>query len=848
MRIRPQRQILSLSARFLALSVLCLAAPQFVRAQSPDFVTYPPTGDGTGFWNGFLSQLNVVECSNQAPDPLPFALRVISAGGSELASQSITLEPHATGHYILNSMTSVQDSYGTYRIEIASGHEAAGPYLVCKTAVYRMAQAGSAKQVDYAYFLPIFNGQDAAVSGTYNSFNPEQQTEPVYNWLTVYNPGSSQAEGTLSLYLPDGTFLRDEQLILAAKERRDIPLGHSFDPGAGGNANGQTAGLFRLAPAGGAKLISFLMRYGSRAGGYTFAFPSFPGSGVCDRSVNFSSSFQGTVNWLELANADSSQQELTLRVRDRSGALKSEEALTLNPREQRHVFINSRLGTNDLGTAEVDCADPSAHILAQSLFYGINGGRLDWAYGSAGSPVIDSEEHSEVFLGNTFIGMANWLKAANGSSFPALLQTHPYSSSGDSLTSSNLLLGSFGGADLGLHELFGADAVGATVLSSSGEGFSSELLRVFPKTNGDLGYIMPFAAVHIPRSPFQIKLTRVTSAAAGLTVPTDLAGLNDGSGRLFVVEHNGRIRIIQNGAVLSTPYLDISSRVRFAGEDGLHSMAFDPNFAVNRYVYVYYGSSGAKGTLARYTAPSAGSNIVDPNTEEIVFQFSQAGMYHKAGQLKFGPDGKLYLAIGDGGNSSLAQDLSAYDGKILRIDVSSLPYTIPADNPFVGTAGAKTEIYAYGFRNEWRYSFDRLTGEFMVADVGQSAVEEIDLVEKGKNYGWPVLEGNSCYNPPSGCNSSGKTGPINTYDHSLGIAVIGGYVYRGSNFPEMYGYYFFGDYGSRRIWTLKRSPSGEWIRREMLTHTQQILSFGEDSSGETYLLDAAGDVYHIEVQ
>lgn len=331
-------------------------------------------------------------------------------------------------------------------------------------------------------------------------------------------------------------------------------------------------------------------------------------------------------------------------------------------------------------------------------------------------------------------------------------------------------------------------------------------------------------------------------------MPTDLTDLNDGTGRLFVVEHNGKVRIIQNGVVLTTPYLDISSRVRFSGEDGLHSIAFDPNFATNRYLYAYYGSTGGSGTLARYTAPSAGSNIIDPNTEEIVFQFSQPAQFHKAGQLKFGPDGRLYLAIGDGTSPTRAQDLTFYDGKILRIDVTSLPYTVPSDNPFVGTAGAKTEIWAYGFRNQWRYSFDRLTGEFYVADVGQSAVEEIDLVEKGKNYGWPVLEGTSCFNPPSNCDRTDKSDPIQTYDHSLGVAVIGGYVYRGANFPELFGYYFFADYGSSRIWSLKRSPSGAWIRRQLLQHTQPILSFGEDHLGEVYLLDAAGDVFRVEVQ
>jgi glucose/arabinose dehydrogenase len=343
----------------------------------------------------------------------------------------------------------------------------------------------------------------------------------------------------------------------------------------------------------------------------------------------------------------------------------------------------------------------------------------------------------------------------------------------------------------------------------------------------------------------------LTPVVSGLSSPVDLQATDDGTGRLFVVEQAGTIRILQAGALLTTPFLDIRTRVNFSGEMGLLGAVFHPAFAQNQRFYVNYVRLLATGqiqsVIAEYRVSAANANQADPASERILLTVNQPFANHKAGQLAFGPDKFLYIGLGDGGSGGdplgNAQNLQTLLGKMLRIDVDrttgALPYAIPADNPFVA-GGGLPEIWAYGLRNPFRFSFDTATGKLFVGDPGQQLFEEVDIVQKGGNFGWNVMEGLHCFNPATGCNMTGLTLPIAEYGRSEGIAVIGGYVYHGPAIPPLAGSYVFGDFGSGNIWRLTQDNSGAWQRVLLLSSGRNISSFGLDSAGELYLVDYGG--------
>jgi len=360
-----------------------------------------------------------------------------------------------------------------------------------------------------------------------------------------------------------------------------------------------------------------------------------------------------------------------------------------------------------------------------------------------------------------------------------------------------------------------------------------------------------------PPSPSTLGTRLVVS---GLSSPLDLEQPNDGSGRLFVVEQGGTIRIIQNGALLPQPFLDISAKVIVQSEMGLLGMTFHPGFASNRKFYVnYVRDQGGQfqSVIAEYLASAANPDQADPASERILLTVDQVSNFtnHKAGQLAFGPDGFLYFGLGDGGSAGdpfgHGQDTQILLAKMLRIDVNTtspgLQYGIPPDNPFAA-GGGLPEIWAYGFRNPWRFSFDRGTGRLFVADVGQNQFEEIDIVQKGGNYGWNVMEGLHCFNPPSGCDMTGLALPIVEYSHSEGQAVIGGFVYHGSAIPDLRGTYVFGDFVTGKIWNLTESPTDTWTRTLLLDTGLSISSFGQDTAGELYVVDLNGGVYKLVLQ
>jgi len=373
------------------------------------------------------------------------------------------------------------------------------------------------------------------------------------------------------------------------------------------------------------------------------------------------------------------------------------------------------------------------------------------------------------------------------------------------------------------------------------------LLVVLAACGGGGGGTAVIAAPPPPPLPPPTSIT-LTPVVSGLSSPLDLQATDDGSGRLFVVEQAGTIRILQGSALLATPFLDIRSRVIFSGEMGLLGLAFHPGFAQNRRLYVNYDRTLVTGqiqtVIAEYQVSAADANRADPASERILLTVNQPFPNHKGGGLAFGPDQFLYIALGDGGSEGdplgTGQNLQTLLGKMLRIDVDhttgALPYAIPADNPFVA-GGALPEIWAYGLRNPFRFSFDPATGALFAGDVGQDQFEEVDILQRGGNFGWGVMEGLHCFNPATGCNMTGLVLPIAEYSHAEGIAVTGGYVYRGPAIPALAGSYVFGDFGTGRIWRLTQDNSGAWQRVLLQNSGRNISSFGRDPAGELYVVD-----------
>ena len=391
------------------------------------------------------------------------------------------------------------------------------------------------------------------------------------------------------------------------------------------------------------------------------------------------------------------------------------------------------------------------------------------------------------------------------------------------------------------------------------DGMQSSLPIRFVKKFGAMMAVLSVAALmqncggggsnnNQPRSGSII--VTLATVASGFVNPVGLVPTNDNSNRLFVLEQGGTIRIIQNGSVLSTPFLDIQAKVESGGELGLLGMAFHPQFSQNRRFFLNYTrlfNGQLESVIAEYLISAVDPNRADPNSERILITLNQEPFNnHKGGQLAFGPDGFLYIGFGDGGSSgdpsNNAQRLDTLKGKILRIDVngnnsSNGQYGIPTDNPFVANSSAQPEIWAFGLRNPWRFSFDTNGGRLFAGDVGQDNFEEVDIITKGGNYGWRIMEGNHCFNPASGCIQTGLTLPIVEYSHSEGTAVIGGYVYRGTAIPQLQGLYIFGDLSSGTIWRLQETSPGMWTRTTLNSSGRTISSFGQDQAGEVYVLD-----------
>ncbi|MGE0638678.1 MAG: sorbosone dehydrogenase family protein [Thermoanaerobaculia bacterium] len=349
------------------------------------------------------------------------------------------------------------------------------------------------------------------------------------------------------------------------------------------------------------------------------------------------------------------------------------------------------------------------------------------------------------------------------------------------------------------------------------------------------------------RSPSARDAVRLEPVATGLSKPLFVTHAGDGSGRLFVVEQTGAVRILRAGRLLERPFLDLSREIdTSSGERGLLGLAFAPDYRLSGRLYVAHTVRG-HGVVVRYRV-SDDPDRVDPRSREVVLDMDDPAGNHNGGMLLFGPDGNLWIGTGDGGSAGdpwdNARNPQSLLGKMLRIDVSGPTYTVPPDNPFARQPGHAPEVWALGLRNPWRYSFDRTTGELWIGDVGQNAWEEIDVVDPGTgggtHFGWKTMEGFHCYTPRSGCETAGLTLPVHAYSHRDGCSVTGGYVYRGAAIPALAGAYLFGDYCNGRIWTLRRDGNGRARTELRLESGVAISSFGEDADGELYLCDHGG--------
>ncbi|MEA2520121.1 MAG: hypothetical protein QOF49_2201 [Chloroflexota bacterium] len=355
--------------------------------------------------------------------------------------------------------------------------------------------------------------------------------------------------------------------------------------------------------------------------------------------------------------------------------------------------------------------------------------------------------------------------------------------------------------------------------------------------------------------------------ASGFVEPLLVTGAGDGSGRLFVVERAGRIRVLSGGAIRATPLLDLRGAISSGGERGLLGLAFDPKFPADPYIYVNFTDVNGDTAISRYTI-GPDPNVAVRSTGVRILTISQPYANHNGGNLAFGPHGDQYVGTGDGGSSgdpgNRAQNLDSLLGKLLRLDVHhgtrTTHYVIPASNPFVGRSGNDL-VWSRGLRNPWRWSFDRGTGALWIGDVGQDRYEEIDRSSpqptvgagRGVNYGWRVVEGRACYNPPSGCSTTGMQAPLVAYSHAVtgddNCSVTGGFVYRGTAYPVLAGGYVFGDFCSGRMWLVSAgvsSPATPVLVRDATASPRvAISSFGESDTGELYVTDLGGAVYRV---
>jgi glucose/arabinose dehydrogenase len=416
-----------------------------------------------------------------------------------------------------------------------------------------------------------------------------------------------------------------------------------------------------------------------------------------------------------------------------------------------------------------------------------------------------------------------------------------------------------------------AGAAGSPGVSTGGASAAAGSAGA-PAGAGGTGVLAdPLKDCETPTSP-SVPALQLTQLVTGLDSPVYLTQPRADDGRLFVVEQTGRIRLVVSGALVEQPFLDLSGKLETGGEKGLLGLAFHPDYAQNGHFYVFYSTlvNGAlTSRVAEYSVSGASADQADPNSERVLLEVAKPQENHNGGDLVFGPDGFLYIGLGDGGGGGdqhgtigNGQNLDTFLGKILRIDVDgssdTTAYAIPPGN--IADPAARKEIWSYGLRNPWRFSFDACTGDMYIADVGQGTLEEVDFEPantSGRNYGWRLMEGINCFNPSSGCDAAAQNLvlPVATYGRDAGQSITGGFIYRGHAIPSLRGTYLYADYQSAAFFAL-RMQNGELAQAQQDISDNlnpgggvaQISSFGQDNAGELYVLSLTGTVYRIDAE
>ncbi|MCB0346519.1 MAG: PQQ-dependent sugar dehydrogenase [Bdellovibrionales bacterium] len=828
--------------RALAAAAVLLWSALPAYAQSASVLEFPATGS----WNGHLKHYVVLECASYALVPVNLRLTMFDADGSQLGTRDFTVPSLGVYHNVLNDFAIV-DAYGTFELELLTS--AGDGRMACVVSTYRLNSSGQTP-VDYAYAIRIDNPFTGNRSGVYNSNNPEGGTLPVFNYLSIVNPDPSSFSAEVDVFDGSGSLIRTVPVTVAAKGRVDIALGHNETINGG-----QLYGLYQIRPSNAsAPYIAHLARYlQPGVDDVRFAFTLLPKTGACGDEPVFLSTMNPALNWLEVANSGGSDEEVTISVYDQLSALLHQETRTIASLSQYHLNINQFLGDSNIGYARISCSSgTSTPLIVQSSHYG----RLDsasskivWAYASQKGDVQAAPGERLVNFVNTFLGMDNWMKMAGGASGDYFSYMDVFSDAGARVDKDYYTVNTSLIYDVGLHMRFDADRVGQAVLrpARSGGPVVAELLRVFHHSSAPIGSIMRVPAAVVRADDLRVSMSLLTG---DVVKPTYVGNAGDGSGRIFIVEREGRIRIHDGMNLYPTPFLDISSQVGGELEQGFHSIAFHPNFAANDRVFVSYSNLDGDSVVSEFAVQGSNPDQLDPSSERIIMTVEQPAGNHNGGQLQFGPDGYLYFSLGDGGFSNdffqNGQNLETLLASILRIDVDGAqPYEVPPDNPFVGVSGARPEIWAYGFRNPWKFSFDMVTERMFVADVGQGLWEELDIVSGGGNYGWNVMEGLHCFQPAVGCDMADLELPVFEYSHDDGTAIIGGVVYRGSAIPNLVGAYVFVDFSSGKIWALQESSAGTWIRQTIYEGSFLATTIGEDEDGEMYLGDHLGNVFAL---
>ncbi len=825
---------------------LSVSSADAQRITSSALVDYP----ATGVWNTFLSQLNVVECTNYSSELLTVEVAIKSSSGVLITTVPFSVGGTNTHHLVLNPLVPT-DQYGTYVVSLPGSSAALESRFRCTTAVYRFASLGAEKLLEYGYTLPVLAPIAGVSGGTFNSNNPESASGPVYNWLSIVNSSATVLSGTVETYDQTGGLLGVVPVSpLPSGGRLDIGLGHTSALNGG-----KVVGVYRFVPSNlSQEYLSFLIRYSARGAGFNFAFPLLASTGNCSSESVFASTMNPATNWAEIANLGSSAATVDFEGRNSAGDVISTQRLTLDPFEQHHIYVNEFLGTARTGTLRISCGNSSDRVLMQSVFYGHpsdGSTRVAWSYAKQQFGFQTGADELLALPVNTFLGMFNWIRVAESGLNGGSVDIDVYDGS-SSPPNVQAAIPEGGSTDIPVHSVLGSDRVaGALVESGSSTALAlvGDIIRVLPDSSNGIGTIIPVPAAIISRELPAVALEEVVT---GLSSPVKVTHAGDGSNRLFIVEQGGTIRVFKNNSLLPTPFLQISSQISTGGERGLLSLAFHPNFETNKRYFVIYTDSGGDVTLSEFVESALNPDTTLPGSEKVLLKIEHSTFgNHNGGDLLFGADGYLYMSVGDGGGGGdpfvSGQDLNTLLGKILRLDIDNgTTYTIPPSNPFVGQQNRRGEIYAYGMRNPWRMALDSVTNRIFVGDVGQGSLEEVDIVTSGGNYGWSVMEGSDCYPSGDSCDKTGKILPISEYSHSEGVSITGGHVYRGSAIPLLRGKYLFGDFGSGRVWSIEERADGSWFRRELLALTNFLVSsFGEDEQGEVYIVRYQGSLHRL---